>query len=231
MLSNSVAILCVLTFNIYLACQLERIPQLKALSASLIVIILGALEANLGLIPTSSAAPPLYDGIFAYVAPLLIIFLMLGIQLKSVKKAGFPMIFNFFLGSLGVMVGVTVGILVVSGRQSLGEQFHVIGGMCTATYIGGSTNLNAVALTYNFAKEGNLYAAVSAVDNIITAFWLAATILIPKLMKSRFPTKRQGLFCSKNLENLTCLHHQSLTNTSFCFSLKLSSYHRSLIFL
>jgi uncharacterized membrane protein len=192
MLTNAVAILSVLTFNVYLAFQLERIPQLKALSPSLLVIVLGALEANFGLIPTSSTAPSIYDGIFAYVAPMLIIFLMLGIQLKSVKKAGFPMIFNFFLGSLGVMVGVTIGMLAVDGREVLGEHFHIIGGMCTATYIGGSTNLNAVALTYNFAKEGNLYAAVSVVDNIVTALWLGACILIPKFMKNRFPTQRQG---------------------------------------
>jgi uncharacterized membrane protein len=198
MLTNSVAILCVLSFNIYLAFQLERIPQLKALSASLIVIILGALEVNFGLLPTSSSAPPLYDGIFAYVAPLLIVFLMLGIQLKSLKKAGFPMILNYLLGSLGVMVGVALGILAVNGRQSLGENFHVVGGMVTATYIGGSTNLNAVALTYNFAKEGTLYAAISAVDNIITALWLGACILIPKLMKKRFPTKRQNAATTEN---------------------------------
>jgi uncharacterized membrane protein len=198
MLTNSVAILCVLSFNIYLAFQLERIPQLKALSASLIVIILGALEANFGLIPTSSSAPPLYDGIFAYVAPLLIVFLMLGIQLKSLKKAGLPMILNYLLGSLGVMVGVALGILAVSGRQSLGENFHVVGGMLTATYIGGSTNLNAVALTYNFAKEGTLYAAISAVDNIITALWLGACIMIPKLMKKRFPTKQQTAATTEN---------------------------------
>jgi uncharacterized membrane protein len=198
MLINSVAILCVLSFNIYLAFQLERIPQLKALSASLIVIILGALEVNFGLLPTSSSAPPLYDGIFAYVAPLLIVFLMLGIQLKSLKKAGLPMILNYLLGSLGVMVGVALGILAVNGRQSLGENFHVVGGMVTATYIGGSTNLNAVALTYNFAKEGTLYAAISAVDNIITALWLGACILIPKLMKKRFPTKRQNAATTEN---------------------------------
>ncbi len=198
MLTNPVIVLSVLTFNIYLAFQLERIPQLKALSASLIVILLGALEANLHIIPTSSDAPPLYDGIFTYVAPLLIIFLMLGIQLKSVKRAGIPMISSFFLGVLGVMVGVTVGMLVVNGRQTLGENFYVIGGMFTATWTGGSTNLNAVALSYDFAKEGVIYAAISAVDNIITALWLAACILIPKLMGTRFPTQRQGVASNEN---------------------------------
>lgn len=198
MITNSVAVLGILTFNIFLAFQLERIPQLKALSASLIVIVLGALEANFGLIPTSSDAPPLYDGIFTYVAPLLIIFLMLGIQLKSVKKAGIPMISSFFLGALGIMVGVTVGMLVVKGRASLGSNFNVIGGMFTATWTGGSTNLNAVALTYNFAKEGAVYAAISAIDNIVTALWLAACILIPKLMRDRFPTKRQGAASAEN---------------------------------
>ena len=198
MLTNPLAVLGILALNVYLAIRLERVPQLKALSASLMVIFLGALEANLGLIPTSSAVFPLYDGIFAYVAPLLIVFLTLSIQLKSLKKAGLPMILNYLLGSVGVMVGVTLGMLAISGRQSLGANFNVVGGMFTATYIGGSTNLNAVAMTYNFAKEGTLYAAISAVDNIITALWLGACILIPKVMKNRFPTRRQGAATTEN---------------------------------
>jgi uncharacterized membrane protein len=199
-MTNPLAILAILTANIFIANWLERLPYLKHVSAALIVIILGALEANVGIIPSSTQAPPLYDGIFTYLSPLMIVFLMLGIQLKSLKKAGLPMIATFLGGSLSIMLGVGLGIWFVGGRTHLGSTFNVIGGMYTATYIGGSTNMNAVALTYNFAKEGTLYAAISAVDNVITALWLAATIFIPTIMKKILPTRRQGAASSESYE-------------------------------
>ena len=192
MYDNPLFILAILCLNILVGEKLATLPYIRHLSAALIIIILGAIEANLGLIPTASNAPPLYDGIFTYISPLAIFFLMLGIQLRSLKKAGVPMIANFFLGSLATVTGVMVAMWAVNGRASIGEQFYIIGGMYTGTYIGGSTNLNAVALHYGFMKDGTLYAAVNAVDNIIGGIWVVATIAIPQIMKRLLPTRRQG---------------------------------------
>ena len=102
------------------------------------------------------------------------------------------MIGNFFLGALGIMVGVLVGMWAVNGKVRMGENFFAVGGMFTGTFIGGSINLNAVALHYNVTKDGSLYAAITAIDNIMTAIWVMATIAIPKMMKKILPTKRQG---------------------------------------
>jgi uncharacterized membrane protein len=190
--SNPLFILSILCLNVFIGEKLATLPYIRHLSAALIIIILGAIEANLGLIPTASNAPPLYEGIFTYISPLAIFFLMLGIQLRSLKKAGVPMIACFFLGSFATMAGVLISIWFFNGRQSIGEQFFVIGGMYTGTYIGGSTNLNAVALHYGFMKDGTLYAAVNAVDNIIGGIWVVATIAIPQLMKRILPTKVQS---------------------------------------
>ncbi len=192
MTDNPLFIIAILCLNIIVGEKLATLPYIRHLSAALIVIILGAIEANLGLIPTASNAPPLYDGIFTYISPLAIFFLMLGIQLRSLKKAGLPMIANFFLGSIATVTGVLVATWAVNGRASIGEQFHIIGGMYTGTYIGGSTNQNAVALHYNFMKDGTLYAAVNAVSNIIGGIWVVATIAIPQVMKRFLPTRRQG---------------------------------------
>jgi uncharacterized membrane protein len=41
-------------------------------------------------------------------------------------------------------------------------------------------------------KDGTLYAAVNAVDNIIGGIWVVATIAIPQLMKRILPTKVQN---------------------------------------
>lgn len=191
MTSNPLFIMAILCLNIFIGEKIATLPYLRHLSSALIVIILGAIEANLGLIPTASNAPPLYDGIFTYLSPLAIFFLMLGIQLRSLKKAGLPMILSFFLGSIATVIGVLVAVWLVNGRSSIGEQFYIIGGMYTGTYIGGSTNLNAVALHYGFMKDGVLFAAVNAVDNIIGGLWVVATIAIPPILKRFLPTQHQ----------------------------------------
>jgi uncharacterized membrane protein len=195
-----------LIFLILLACviaalYLGQMKYLKQLSSAMIVIILAAILANIGIIPTSSTPTPLYDGIFKYIAPMAIFFLMLSVNLKSLKKAGMPMIGNFFLGALGIMVGVAVGMWAVNGKVRIGENFYAVGGMFTGTFIGGSINLNAVALHYNVTKDGSLYAAVTAIDNIMTAIWVLATIAIPKMMKKLLPTKRQGAASDESYEH------------------------------
>ena len=59
--------------------------------------------------------------------------------------------------------------------------------MFTGTYIGGSVNLNAVALQYGVTKSGTLFAAINAADNIITTIWIIATLLLPRLLQRVWP--------------------------------------------
>lgn len=193
MSSNPLLILTILCLNVIMAEKLATVPYIRHLSAALIVIILGAIEANIGIIPSASNAPPLYDGVFTYIAPLAIFFLMLGVQIKSLKKAGTPMIACFFLGSFGTMLGVLVGMWFIHGSTSIGEKFDAIGGMYTGTYIGGSINFNAIALHYNIGKEGSLFAAATAVDNIWSAVWVVVTLFVPQIMKKIAPTKPKAV--------------------------------------
>lgn len=67
----------------------------KHIGAVLIIIIAAAILANIGVIPSSYNAPPLYDAIFGYAAPLGIFFLLLEVKLKDLKFAGFPMLLMF----------------------------------------------------------------------------------------------------------------------------------------
>jgi uncharacterized membrane protein len=193
MITEPVLLATIVCLDIIAAEYLARLPYLRQLGSSMLVIVLGALEANLGLIPTAAAAVPFYEGIMRYVAPLAIFFLLLGVNLKDLRKAGLPMLFNFFLGALGIVVGVILGMWLLKGSQSIGELYYAVGGMFTGTYTGGSINLNAVALHYGVAEKGAIYAAVTAIDNIFTALWISATIVIPTLMKKWLPTRRQGM--------------------------------------
>ena len=71
--------------------------SLRHLGTALLVIVLAALVANLGIIPAASSAPPLYDGIFAFLAPVAIFFLLLEVNLRDLKRAGLPMVLYLLL--------------------------------------------------------------------------------------------------------------------------------------
>ncbi len=71
---------------------LSRRKFFSYLGSALIVILAGALLANLRLLPSSQNAPPLYDGVFHYLAPLAIFFLLLDVKLKHLRQVGLPML-------------------------------------------------------------------------------------------------------------------------------------------
>ena len=187
LIQDPLAILAVLMGNILVADWLTRFPVFRQLGTSLTVIILTAVTANLGLIPTSTNAPPLYDGIFTYLAPISIFYLLLAVDLRSLKRAGSPMVLCFFIGAAGTMLGVLAGMWAVAGPKGFGELYYALGGMFAGTYTGGSSNLNAIALHYGVNKAGNLYAAAIATDNIVTALWMGVTLLLPQLLNRYFP--------------------------------------------
>lgn len=187
LIQDPLAILAVLMGNILVADWLTRFLVFRQLGTSLTVIILTAVTANLGLIPTSTNAPPLYDGIFTYLAPISIFFLLLAVDLRSLKRAGSPMVLCFFIGATGTMLGVLAGMWAVAGPEGFGELYYALGGMFAGTYTGGSSNLNAIALHYGVNKAGNLYAAAIATDNIVTALWMGVTLLLPQLLNRYFP--------------------------------------------
>lgn len=161
----------------------------KHIGSVLIIIIAAAVLANLTVIPSSHNATALYDGIFQYAAPLGIFFLLLEVKLKDLKFAGAPMMLMFLIGSAATAIAAIVGYKIVSPQN----HFHLanaVAGMYTGTYTGGSANLNAVALSYGVNKDGVLYAAVNAVDNILTTTWIFLTLLLPVVLRKIFPRQR-----------------------------------------
>ncbi|MDQ3198138.1 MAG: DUF819 family protein [Verrucomicrobiota bacterium] len=166
---------------------LSRRKYFQYLGSALIVILAAAVLANLGLLPSSLNAPPLYDGIFNYIAPLAIFFLLLDVRLRDLRRAGLPMLLLFVLGAAGTMAGVLIGYQLLAPQNHGVEKAFAVAGMYTGTYIGGSVNLNAVALQYDVGKNGTLFAAINAADNIITTIWIIATIILPRVLQRVWP--------------------------------------------
>ena len=178
-------VLAILCLNVVLCEWLAAKPYFRHLGTALMVILLTALVANLGLIPASSPPSPVYDGIFAYVAPISIFLLMLSVNLKSIRRAGPSMVGLFLVGALGTVLGVVVAVKAFDVAALLGDKHYALAGMLAGTYTGGSLNFNAVALHYGMAREGTLYAAATAADNIVTALWMIATLALPALLRGK----------------------------------------------
>ncbi len=189
--SNTIYVLAVLFLMLILASQAAKTKWGKQVGASLLVIVFTAVAANLKLIPSASNSIPLYDSIFSYIAPISIFFLLLNVNLASIRKAGLPMIGLFLIGSVMTTLGILLAWMIISPENTLGEDAQIIAGMLTGTYTGGSVNFNAIALEYDFQKKGVLYAGTIAVDNVVTTLWIIVTLTIPIFMHKIWKSKKQ----------------------------------------
>lgn len=197
-IENPVYVLTVLCLMVILSLYAAKTKWGKPMGAALLVIVFTAIVANLKLIPSASNTIPLYDAIFSYLAPISIFFLLLGANLRSIKKAGAPMIGLFLIGSLATVLGILVSWYLVSPQNVLGDDGRILAGMLTGTYTGGSVNFNAVALAYDFQERGTLYAGAIAVDNVITAIWVIVTIAFPVLLRRFFKDKKISASSTEN---------------------------------
>ena len=188
-------ILFVLAANVVVAEFLARHTIFRHFGTTMTVLITTAITANLGIIPYTDT--PTYSGIFKYVAPMSIFWLLLGVNLRDLRKAGLSMILLFLIGSVGTVLGVVLGVWLVDGHQVFGELSRAVGGTYVGTYTGGSANFNAVALSYNInGKNPSLFAAMSAVDAFYTLVWMVVTFLIPKTwakFRHQEGTQEQGI--------------------------------------
>ena len=189
-IENPIYVLVVLCLMVILADYISKTKIGKKFGAALLVILFTAVVANLGLIPSASNSIPLYDGIFTYLAPISIFYLLLGVNLNSIKKAGAPMIILFLIGSLATTLGILSAWYLISPQDILGEDGKIIAGMLTGTYTGGSVNFNAIALEYDFQDRGILYAGTIAVDNVITTLWIIVTLSFPAILRTFWKDKK-----------------------------------------
>jgi len=182
-ITNPVYVLSVLCFMVILSVYAGKTKIGKQLGgAALLVILFTAVISNFNLIPSASNSIELYDIIFKYVAPISIFYLLLKVNITSIKNAGLPMVGLFILGSLATTCGIILSWYLLNPESLLGEEAKIIAGMLTGTYTGGSVNFNAIALEYEFQKKGVLYAGTIAVDNVVTAIWIMITLIIPTVL-------------------------------------------------
>lgn len=173
MISDPVALAALIAAATAFAFWLEgRYRWARNVGAALLAILLGAALSNLGLVPVGS---PVYEGIFGPVTSLAIAWLLISVRIDDLRAAGPTMLAAFLIGVAGTAIGAVVGTTALAG--AFGDDAWKLAGVTTGTYSGGS--LNFVAVGRELGLPPSLFAAATAADNIVTAIWFGATLMLP----------------------------------------------------
>lgn len=176
MITDPTAVFVVLAGVVYAALQLERhFVVFRALGSALVAILVAMALSNLGVIPGTSPTYGLLAGPGVSAAVVLI---LLGVDARSVVRAGPRMLAAFGLGAVGTAVGASLAW--VSVGQSVGPEAWKLAGQYTGTYTGGG--MNFAALARELETSPDLFSAAVAADVAITAVWLIACLSIPVLL-------------------------------------------------
>lgn len=182
-IETSLPLLALLIACVALSEWLGHLRGGRHLGPAVIVIVLGALLSNCGIVPQVADGIAVYDGIFAIVLPLSIFYLLLDANLVQIRRSAGSLLGLFLLGSLGTVLGVVAALQLTPLRTLLPGESAALAGMFAATYIGGGANFNAVALAFGVTGEPAVYGAAVAVDNVMSALWVVLTIALPGLLR------------------------------------------------
>lgn len=115
-----------------------------------------------------------------YLLPASLVLFTLGIDLKAISRLGFKAVIMFFAGTLGIIIGGPLAMIIVSSFSpetvgGLGPD-AVWRGLATiaGSWIGGGANQTAMLEV--FGASTDLFSAVLAVDIIVANLWLAVLL-------------------------------------------------------
>lgn len=173
MITNPLAVFLTLAVVVWFSNWLEqRYAAARALGAVLLAIVLAAVVSNAGLLPGRS---PTYDRLGGIGVNVGIALILLGVDVRSVIRAGPRMLGAFALGAAGTVLGAVVGATLLF--RMVGPETWKLAGQYTGTYIGGGVNMVSVGRALETSPD--LFSAAVAADNVTTALWMVACFGAP----------------------------------------------------
>jgi uncharacterized membrane protein len=196
MISSPLALAATIAGCTALGLWLEhRFGWARKVGASLLVIAFGALLANAGLVPKAS---PVYDAVSGTVTSLAVVWLLLAVRMADLRAAGGRMLGAFGIAAAATFVGAVGAALAfapVLGPAVRPEAWK-LAGVLTGTYTGGSLNFAAVGR--ELALPDSLFAAAAAADNVMTAVWMGATLVLPVWLRRLYPAPPKEAWTSRD---------------------------------
>lgn len=144
----------------------------RNISGVMLALALAMLLSNIGLIPKSA---PAYGIVWSWLVPLAIPLLLFKADLRRIIPETKGMFVAFLFGVLGTVIGTVLGFLVLP----LGDDAAKLAGIFSATYIGGSMNMAAVAEAVQI-DSATLTASVAA-DNVVGVVYLGFLAMMPTM--------------------------------------------------
>ena len=143
--------------------------------ALLLCYFIPSIFNSLGIISGDSSK--LYFVASRYLLPTSLALLTISIDLKEIKKLGSKALIMFFTGTLGIIIGGPLAILIVSfispdiiggsGPEAVWRGLSTVAG----SWIGGGAN--QAAMKEVFQVDDTIFSAMVAVDVIVANVWMA----------------------------------------------------------
>jgi len=181
-----VAVFAALFLIAYAGFLLEKTKWGAAVTGAVWSILIAIALSNLRIIPRDA---PAYGLVFEYLVPVLVPLFLFDADLRRIVRETGRTLGAFGLACLGTVLGAMAGVAVID----LGGYDAQLAGIFTATYIGGSVNYAALIETTGF-DDPNVISAATAVDNLMSALFLAMLALLPgwAWLARRFPERDFG---------------------------------------
>lgn len=148
----------------------KRVLWLTYFSAVCMIVLIALSLTTLKLTPNHH---PIYDFFLGPMVPVILACMVIGLDVSSLRRIPIGILVAFAVGALGTMLGGIVAALVGSIDQ--GPAAAKLAAQLTASYIGGGEN--AVAIRTILGTPVEEFVACFAVDNILTSFWMVATVI------------------------------------------------------
>ncbi len=194
------------------------------ISGVVFTILMMALLAYLGIVPSASGENPvlMYDFAFDYIIPLAIPLLLFNASIRKIVKETGPLLGAYLIGTIGVVLGALLAYLWVP----LPEEGAQLTGVFISTFIGGSVNFLATSETLNFSQSPRFVTAI-AVDNFLFSLFVAGLFVLPSLrfiQKYFIVEPREDLHNKpeQNQQEASITKDQEITLTSITTSLAIA---------
>lgn len=175
-------LLLIMFLTVAVGFWLQRYKMFKSLGPALTVIVIGIVLSNLKIVPVNH---DVYGVISGYCVPLSICICLLSLDLKEMRKLFKEPIIALCSAVFSVCLMAFLFGLVFATKIDEGWK---VAGMFVGTYTGGSSNLTAIAVGLDAARE--TIAAANAADYVIGIPTLIFMFASPAILKhSKFFNK------------------------------------------
>lgn len=142
----------------------------EVVPAVIFVYFLPMFATTFGITPPSS---PAYAWMTTYLLPFALLLLMISIDLKSVAKLGPTALFMVVAGTVGIIVGGPVSLLIFKGflPADAWTGFAALSG----SWIGGTANM--VAIAESVGTPESAFGPIIVVDTVVGYGWMGVLLL------------------------------------------------------